>query len=113
MPLGLIRNTRPLDCSAPKIWEGLLPVTRVRTALAASGWRKRVTSPGLMENPCQLMIVPRVLVISRVLALGLANVALPLTTVGAVGLAEAGVDQLAKVRAMRAIATFAEYFMFL
>jgi hypothetical protein len=44
MPLGLIRNTRPLDWSWPSMAEGVVPVTRLRTALAPDCWRNRVIS---------------------------------------------------------------------
>ena len=31
MPLGLTKNTRPLDCSAPKMRDGSTPTTRLNT----------------------------------------------------------------------------------
>jgi len=86
MPFGLMMNTRPLDCRLPRIWLGLPPVTRLSTVLAALCWTKRVNSPVLIEKLFQLMIAPGLLVTVRVLPLR-ANVADPLTTVGATGLA--------------------------
>ena len=88
MPLGLIRNTRPLDCSAPRMLDGSAPVTRLSTALAAFCCTKRVNSPRLIPKLCQLMMAPGVLVMVSVPPL-VANVACPLTTWGAWGLAMA------------------------
>src|SRR5271170_3965806 len=88
MPLGLIRNTRPFDCNVPRMIEGSMPVTRFNTALEADCWTKLVISPTPIENPCQLMIEPGVLVIVSDLPL-LLNEAWPLTTVGCTGLAHA------------------------
>ena len=31
MPFGLMRNTRPFDCSVPRIWLGSPPTTRFST----------------------------------------------------------------------------------
>ena len=42
--------------------EGSEPMTRLRTLEAALCWVKRVVSPALMENPCQLMMAPGLLV---------------------------------------------------
>ena len=67
MPLGLTRNTRPFDCSAPRISEGCWPVMRLSTVLVGLCWMKRVTSPAAIENPGHWMMVPGVLVIVRTL----------------------------------------------
>src|ERR1039458_5638286 len=67
MPPGLMRNTRPLDCSVPRILEGLLLMTRLSTEDEALCWTKRVISFAPIEKPCQLMMVPGVLVTLRVL----------------------------------------------
>ena len=79
-PFGLIRNTWPFDCSAPRIWLGSCPVMRFSTALSALCWTKRVTSPALTEKLCQLMIALGVFVIVNTLPCW-PNVAWPLTTV--------------------------------
>jgi hypothetical protein len=86
MPFGLIRMTRPLDCSRPSRLDGSWPTTRLRTALLALCWMKRVSSSGAIEKPCQLMMVPGALVTVSVLPL-VETSALPLTTVGPFGLA--------------------------
>ena len=92
MPLGLTRKTRPFDCSDPRMLEGLLAVvTRFSTALAGDCWMKRVISPAPIENPCQLMIAFGELVILSVLPLG-TTAAVPVTTVGPVGLETACVE---------------------
>jgi hypothetical protein len=48
----------------------------------------RVTSPLPIENPCQLMIEPGEFVTFRTLAFGCWKLTCPLTTCGAVGLAQ-------------------------
>src|SRR5262249_4437589 len=63
MPPGLIRNTRPFDCSAPSIAEGFPVATRLSTALDADCWTKRVISLTPIEKDCQLMIEFGLLVI--------------------------------------------------
>ena len=88
MPFGLIRNTRPLDCNAPRICEGSCPTTRFSTALAAFCWMKRVVSLAPIEKPCQLMMAFGLLVTFSVLPL-VAKLAVPLTTAGPTGLAKA------------------------
>ena len=88
MPLGLIRNTRPLDCKAPRMREGSLPVTRLSTALAAFCCTKRVSSPRLMPKLCQLMMAPGVLVTVSVAPL-FWKLACPFATCGTSGLAMA------------------------
>ncbi len=85
-PLGLIRNTRPFESSWPRSADCPGPVTRLSTALAAPLWMKRVTSSGRIENACQLMIAPGVLVTVSVLPL-VAKLAAPWATAGPVGLA--------------------------
>ena len=67
MPFGLIRKTRPFDCSRPSRRDGSWPTTRLRTALLRVCWTKRVSSSGAIEKPCQLMIVPGALVTVSVL----------------------------------------------
>ena len=69
------------------------PTTRLSTALDADCCWKRVISFAPIEKPCQLMIVPGVLVTFSVRASGVAKDAEPLTTCGRAGLAEA---QIAK-----------------
>jgi hypothetical protein len=86
MPFGLITNTRPFDCSAPRIWLGSWPTMRLSTALFASCCRKRVISPALIEKLCQLMIVFGVFVIENTLPCW-TKLAWPATTWGAVGAA--------------------------
>ena len=81
MPLGLIKNTRPLDCSLPKISDGFSPTTRLSTWLAAFCCTKRVSSSRPMLNCCQLMMVPGVLVMVSVLPL-CRKLACPFTTCG-------------------------------
>ena len=88
IPFGLIRNTRPFDCSRPSRLDGSWPTTRLRTALLAFCWTKRVSSSGAIEKPCQLMIVPGALVTVSVLPL-VERSALPATTFAPVGLASA------------------------
>src|SRR5438105_3910663 len=56
IPFGLIRKTLPLACSVPYIEDGLPPVTRLSTADRAEGWMNCVSSPELIEKPCQLMM---------------------------------------------------------
>jgi hypothetical protein len=63
MPLGLMRNTRPFDCRAPRIEEGFCAMTRFNTALEADCWRKRVISLAPIEKLCQLMMALGELVI--------------------------------------------------
>ena len=89
MPLGLTTNTRPFDCKVPSISEGSMPTTRFNTALADDCWMKRVVSLLPIENCCQLMIAPGVLVTASSLP-WLANVAWPFTTTGPTGLPYAG-----------------------
>src|SRR4029079_5033605 len=67
---------------------GSAPTTRFRTALAADGCTKRVVSPAPIENCCQLMIAPGLLVMERRPPF-VENAAWPLTTTGPVGLAYA------------------------
>ena len=100
MPLGLIRNTRPLDCRLPRMTDGSTPVTRLSTWLVAFCCTKRVSSPRLMLNCCQLMMVPGVLVTVRV-APFCTKLACPLTTVGACGLAISVAVEVAASRATR------------
>ena len=85
-PLGLIRNTLPLDCRLPRMSEGSTPVTRFSTALEADCWRKLVASLAPMEKLCQLMMALGVLVMVSV-APCCWKLTWPLTTVGSVGLA--------------------------
>src|SRR6185503_11016715 len=86
MPFGLSRKTRPFESSCPRMLDTSPPVTRLRTDDAAFCWMKRVSSSGRIENACQLMIAPGVLVIASVLPAVL-KLALPEMTVGAVGFA--------------------------
>ena len=85
-PAGLIRNTRPLDCSAPRITDGSGVTTRFRTLEAALCWMNLVVSLALIENPCQLMTAPGVFVIDSVVPLA-TTLACPLTTCGPTGFA--------------------------
>ncbi len=62
MPLGLTRKTRPFEVSAPRMTERSGPMTRLRTLEAALCWMNRVVSLAPIENPCQLMIAPGLLV---------------------------------------------------
>ena len=62
MPLGLIRNTRPLDCSVPRIEDGFWVLTRFRTADRFDCWMNLVISAAPIEKLCQLMIAPGELV---------------------------------------------------
>ena len=86
MPLGLMMNTRPLDCSAPRIRDGSVPVIRLSTALAAFCCTKRVNSPRSMPKLCQWMMVPGVLVTVSSLP-WVWKPACPCTTCGFCGLA--------------------------
>ena len=86
MPLGLISNTWPFDCSVPRITEGFPPTTRFSTALDADCCRKRVISLAPMEKPCQLMIEPGEFVICSRLPL-LVNDTWPLMTAAPLGFA--------------------------
>ena len=88
MPLGLTMNTRPLDCSVPRIVDGLCVTTRFNTALDADCWTKRVISFAPIEKLCQLRMAFGVLVICSRLPFW-TIVALPLTTLGPVGFANA------------------------
>ena len=63
--------------------------TRLSTVLEAAVWAKCVVSPAWMENFCQLMMAPGLLVTVRTLPAWLKLVA-PLTTVGFSGLDRAG-----------------------
>ncbi len=102
MPFGFTRNTRPLDCSAPRICEGSWPVMRFNTALEESCCTKRATSPAPMLKPGQLMIVPGVLVMVRTLPRG-SKIALPRTARPPSGMAHAlpCAMHVARTRAMR------------
>ena len=88
MPFGLIRKTRPFDCKVPRMIEGSTPTTRLSTVLAADCWMKRVVSAAPIENCCQLMIAPGVLMTDNKPPL-LVMLARPLTTVGPTGFAYA------------------------
>ena len=79
MPAGLISHTRPLELSVPRITEGSLARTRLRTLLEAEAWLKRVDSPAPMEKVFQLMMAPLLLVTVSALPFR-AKLALPLTT---------------------------------
>src|SRR5476651_829349 len=68
-PFGLIKNTLPFDCSAPRIWLGSWPVMRLSTLLSLFCWMKRVMSLAPIEKLCQLKLAG------------------PATTCGALGLA--------------------------
>jgi len=94
-PLGLMRNTRPLDESVPRISETPPPpVTRFMTLEVTPGWLKRVVSPVPMEKLFQLIIVLGVVVVMvRVLPLVTNGFAAPPTTTPPVGLAMAGVTR--------------------
>src|SRR5207244_9912176 len=86
MPLGLIRNTRPLELKVPRMSEGSPPVTRLSTALCVFCWMNLVISSRPMENAPQLMTAPGVLVTVRVLPEEL-KVAVPETTLPPPGFA--------------------------
>jgi hypothetical protein len=88
MPFGLIRKTRPLELSVPRIAEASPLTTRLSTALAAFCWMNFVVSPAPIEKPCQLMMLPGVFVTVRTLP-WLLNVAWPWVTTGPTGLAQA------------------------
>ena len=66
MPFGLIRNTRPFDCRAPRIWVGSPPVTRLSTLLELLCWMNFTISPAEMEKLVQLMIAFGLLVIVKI-----------------------------------------------
>src|SRR3972149_3469071 len=87
-PFGFTSQTRPLDCSTPRIDEASGPRTRLRTPLWADCWMNRVASLAPMEKPRQLMIVPGVLVTVRAPAC-CEKTALPTTTCGPAGNAHA------------------------
>ena len=87
MPFGLMRNTRPLEDSWPRISDGLRPTTRFSTALWADGWMKRVASSAPIENSRQLMMVPSLLRISSWPAAFVPIVAWPWTTSAPFGFA--------------------------
>src|SRR5262249_29303460 len=85
IPDGLMRNTLPLDVSVPSNSDGSGPTTRLRTLDAAFCWMKRVVSPPAIENPCQLMMAPGLLVMLSV-APCWEIATWPLTTCGPTGL---------------------------
>ena len=85
-PLGLMRNTRPLDSSCPRMLEDPLPITRLSTAELAPDWMNRVNSSEPIEKPCQLITVPGALVMLRDLPTWL-KLAAPATTCAPVGFA--------------------------
>ena len=91
-PLGLSRNTRPLDRSWPRICDAPLPTTRFKTVEAALDWMKRVVSSAPIEKPCHWMTAPGLLVICSVLP-DWVKLALPPTTTGPVGLAATPVEK--------------------
>src|SRR5690242_13228403 len=95
IPEGLMRKTRPFDCSVPRMLEGFCDTTRLSTPLAAFCWMKRVISSFWIENCCQLMIAPGELVIVRLLPLE-ENVALPAATLPPDGFAKSEVAEAAK-----------------
>jgi hypothetical protein len=68
--------------------EGSDPMTRLRTLEAALCWRKRVVSLAPIENPCQLIIAPGLLVMLSELP-SVEKLACPATTVGSVPFARA------------------------
>ena len=88
MPLGLIRNTLPLDCMAPRIWLGSAPTTRLSTLLFGPCCTKRVSSPAPTEKFCQWMTAPGVLVMTSWLPL-VTMLTWPLTIWEPWGLAQA------------------------
>ena len=97
MPLGLMMKTRPLDCKAPRIFEGSWPVMRFNMALAPFCWMKRVISSLLIEKLCQLMMALGLLVMLSVLPFA-AKPTLPLTTVAPLGLAKTGAVKNSRVK---------------
>jgi len=73
-----------LEERVPKMAEGLLPTTSLRTEELTLGWRKLVVSPLRMEKLCQSMMAPLLLTTLRVLPLVL-RLAVPETTLAPVG----------------------------
>ncbi len=57
-PLGLIKNTRPLEVKLPRISEGMPLTTRFKTDESVLFWRNRTASSCAIENSCQLIIAP-------------------------------------------------------
>ncbi|CAN1571982.1 hypothetical protein MCEMAEM4_03329 [Burkholderiaceae bacterium] len=55
MPLGLTKNTWPLDVSRPRTADGSVPVTRFKTTELLLGWMNCTDSPTLMPKLCQLI----------------------------------------------------------
>src|SRR5262245_9006098 len=97
MPFGLMRKTRPFDCSWPRIDDGSWPTTRLSTLLEADGWMNSVRSPRRIENCCQLMIAPRLLVMLSVLPLE-AKLTVPAATEAPEGLAKEECGEVEKAR---------------
>ena len=79
MPLGLIRNTRPLERKAPSRADRFGPTTRFSTAEALVCCTNSVSSPRPMEKSRQLMTAAGLLVtVSRLPTAS--KLALPCTT---------------------------------
>ena len=107
MPLGLIRKTRPSDCSAPRMLEISLPVTRFSTARLANCWNL-VSSLIPMEKPFQLMMAlpPAWLVMVSALVPRPLKPTLPCATVGPLGFAPSGPALSAKHAATDTASSF-------
>ena len=92
MPLGLMRKTRPLELSCPRILLASPPTTRLRMALAALCCWMRTDSLAPMLNCCQLMIAFGVLWMLRTFACGFVITAWPAATCAPVGSAFTGTE---------------------
>jgi hypothetical protein len=96
-PFGLIRKTRPLALSVPKICDGFgSPMTRLSTVEVEFGWMNRVVSPEPMLNDCQLMTAFWVLWVTVTVEVPVPSIeAEPPTTCPPCGLAKAGAARTA------------------
>ncbi len=91
-PLGLIRNTRPLAVSDPRIELASPPKTRFSVMEVVPGWLNRALSPAFSEKLRQSMIARSLCWVTTIWPLpSPATVADPATTCAPSGLASAGV----------------------
>ena len=85
-PFGLTRKTLPLADKLPKIADGSLPVTRLSATDCAFGWLNTTRPFAPIENDCQLMTTFCEFCCTFIWPVpGRVTLALPCTTLGALG----------------------------